>query len=250
MGRWALLVLLAAAGAAAQGKGELGNEAEVVVVGEVEQGAREERQFGVGRPNGPGRGRLGLGRLDQGPLTLQGGQLRPVGPARAPGRRPGGVVGLQPHQARPALPSLRPHYFPSDNVSAGDRDERDPEPQVPFRYNAVPAVPEVAMQRPAGQAGPDSPSEHFGNFQQGADRRGGPGDQAAAGSRPGPALHRPYPGRPLRAEVLDDWSAKVACPPPATIPTFRHQVAQSTDGKQNVLLDTKYFSLSYPEVGI
>ena len=92
-------------------------------------GSREGKQFGSGRP-GSGRSRGPLTRLEQGPLTLQGGKLRPVnnrpnpGPVdRVGGMRPGlqrrpGVLPLLPQNPRPPLPSLRPQqYFPSDNVS-------------------------------------------------------------------------------------------------------------------------------------
>ena len=102
--------------------------------GEVEtEVGREGKQFGSGRP-GSGRSRGGLTRLEQGPLTLKGGKLRPVverlnnrpnpGPLdRVGGIRPGlqrrpGVLPLIPQKPRPPLPSLRPQqYFPSDNVS-------------------------------------------------------------------------------------------------------------------------------------
>ena len=96
--------------------------------GEVEsEVGREGKQFGSGRP-GSGRSRGGLSRLEQGPLTLKGGKLRPVVERlnkvdRVGGIRPGlqrrpGVLPLIPQKPRPPLPSLRPQqYFPSDNVS-------------------------------------------------------------------------------------------------------------------------------------
>ena len=111
----------------------------------IDENKREGKQFG--------RGRVHLSRLEQGPLTLQGGKLRPVGrlsgPSRLPpnqrgppgarlggNRRQGGhegarrqsILPLQPLHPRPPLPSLRPpgsplkpqqtpqKYFPSDNV--------------------------------------------------------------------------------------------------------------------------------------
>ena len=105
-----------------EGGGEEGGEGEG-------GGSREGKQFGSGRP-GSGRSRGPLTRLEQGPLTLQGGKLRPVnnrpnpGPVdRVGGIRPGlqrrpGVLPLLPQNPRPPLPSLRPQqYFPSDNVS-------------------------------------------------------------------------------------------------------------------------------------
>ena len=129
--------------------------------------------------------------------------------------------------------------------------------QVPFRYNVQPAVPEVHMTNSNGQAGPDSSSEHFQNFEHSEDQTAQPSrpgytniqrPQTVSPSRPGYAtVQRPYPSRPLRAEVLDDWSSKVITPFSATS-TSSQRVSQSTDGKQNVRLDTKYFSLSYPEV--
>ena len=103
--------------------------------GEVEsdEGSREGKQFGSGRPGSGMRSRGQLSRLEQGPLTLQGGKLRPVverlnrpnpGPVdRVGGMRQGlqrrpGVLPLLPQNPRPPLPSLRPQqYFPSDNVS-------------------------------------------------------------------------------------------------------------------------------------
>ena len=111
--------------------------------GEVqkEEGSREGKQFGSGRPgSGMIRRNSQLSRLEQGPLTLQGGKLRPVverlnrpnpGPVdRVGGMRQGlqrrpGVLPLLPQNPRPPLPSLRPplpslrpqQYFPSDNVS-------------------------------------------------------------------------------------------------------------------------------------
>lgn len=101
--------------------------------GEVEsEGGREGKQFGSGRPGSGMRSRGQLTRLEKGPLTLQGGKLRPVverlnrpnpGPVDRVGgiraglqRRPG-VLPLLPQNPRPPLPSLRPQqYFPSDNV--------------------------------------------------------------------------------------------------------------------------------------
>jgi len=121
-----------------------------------------------------------------------------------------------PQSPRPPLPTLRPNYFNSDNV--------------PFRYNSAPAVPEVHMT--AAQAGPDSPSEAFANFQGGGEEEEEEEEGMVAAPSSYTTLQRPYPARPIRAEILDDWSAKVS---------------GSTDGKQTVLLDTKYFSLSYPE---
>ena len=110
-----------------------------------DENKREGKQFG--------RGRVQLSRLEQGPLTLQGGKLRPIGRPQGvsrlppnqrgpPGARLGGnrrqggqegarrqgVLPLQPLLPRPPLPSLRPpgaplqpqqrpqKYFPSDNV--------------------------------------------------------------------------------------------------------------------------------------
>ena len=111
--------------------------------GEVDgkDGLREGKQFGSGRPGSLIRNRGQLTRLEQGPLTLQGGKLRPVverlnrpnpGQSRpnplpvdrvGGGIRPGlqqrrpGVLPLLPQNPRPPLPSLRPQqYFPSDNV--------------------------------------------------------------------------------------------------------------------------------------
>ena len=47
--------------------------------GEVKsEGGREGKQFGSGRPGSGMRSRGQLTRLEQGPLTLQGGKLRPV----------------------------------------------------------------------------------------------------------------------------------------------------------------------------
>ena len=110
-----------------------------------DENKREGKQFG--------RGRVQLSRLERGPLTLQGGKLRPVGRPQGvsrlppnqrgpPGARLGGnrrqggqegarrqgVLPLQPLLPRPPLPSLGPpgspsqpqqrpqKYFPSDNV--------------------------------------------------------------------------------------------------------------------------------------
>ena len=194
--------------------------------GEVEgEGGREGKQFGSGRPGSLIRNRGQLTRLEQGPLTLQGGKLRPVverlnrpnpGPVdRVGGIRPGsqrrpGVLPLLPQNPRPPLPSLRPQqYFPSDNVRVIVRLNLTSLPlsQVPFRYNAQPAVPEVHM------SGPNSPSEQFHNFEGEGGR-----DQEAAPSKPvQTTLQRPYPNAPLRAEVIDDWSSKVS---PTTRFTF------------------------------
>ena len=89
-------------------------------------------------------------------------------------------------------------------------------------------------------SGPNSPSEQFHNFEGETSN-----DQEVAPSKPmQTTLQRPYPNAPLRAEVIDDWSSKVRLVKPIH---FTPQVSQSTDGKQTVLLDTKYFSLSYPE---
>ena len=76
-----------------------------------------------------------------------------------------------------------------------------------------PAMPEVHMTRMKGQGlGPDSPSENFNNFHG---EKGGGGSrepEAQPSSVQESIVVRPYPGRPIRAEVLDDWSAKVGSP--------------------------------------
>ena len=123
-----LLLLLAKVGAEQLGELVEGEDVEEVEdVGEVE-GSREGKQYGSGRP---GISRVQLTRLQQGPLTLQGGHLRPVGGPGGPragggrvggprvqgvGNRRSGVLPLLPQSPRPALPTLRPNYFNSDNV--------------------------------------------------------------------------------------------------------------------------------------
>ena len=71
-------------------------------------------------------------------------------------------------------------------------------------------MPEVHMTRLKGQGvGPDSPSENFNNFHR-EKGEGGPSEPEAQPSSVQESIAvRPYPGRPIRAEVLDDWSAKV-----------------------------------------
>ena len=61
----------------------------------------------------------------------------------------------------------------------------------------------------AAQAGPDSPSEAFANFQGGGEEEEEEEEGMVAAPSSYTTLQRPYPARPIRAEILDDWSAKV-----------------------------------------
>ena len=171
----------------------------------------------------PGNGNDNLkSKLQNGPLTLHNGRLRPVAtiervdkdvqlefdPASSnsnrnfPIRR-GGPPMTKTRPSRPGPGNLRkplpgpsrPSFFPQNNV--------------PFSYNAKP-VPEVYLND-------FSDTNDFREFQKRPQEGPGldMGDSAAAAS-----------------EVLHDWSTKVS---------------QSKNGQQKVNLDTKYFSITYPD---
>ena len=172
----------------------------------------------------PGNGNDNIkSKLQNGPLTLHNGRLRPVATIERVDKdvqlefdsassdsnrnfpiRRGGPPMTKTRPSRPGPGNLRkplpgprrPSFFPQNNV--------------PFSYNAKP-VPEVYIND-------FSDTNDFREFQQRPSERPGvdlAGDSAAAAS-----------------EVFHDWSTKVS---------------QSKNGQQKVNLDTKYFSITYPD---
>ena len=168
----------------------------------------------------PGNGNDNLkSKLQNGPLTLHNGRLRPVATIERVDKdvqlefdqassnanrnfpiRRGGPPLTKTRPSRPGPGNLRkplpgprrPSFFPQNNV--------------PFSYNAKP-VPEVYIND-------FSDTNDFREFQQ-SPGEALAGDSAASAS-----------------EVFNDWSTKVS---------------QSKNGQQKVNLDTKYFSITYPD---
>jgi len=187
-------------------------------------------------PINRGRGKAQLTRLENGPLTLQNGKLRPVSSID----RTDTIIGID-QLSQPSNTNFRlnqnlnlpkptsqqinsnqhrnPHinqpptsYFPQDNV--------------PFSYNSKP-VPQIYLTGlPGNQGAVETVSEDFEQFEKPrikVKKVVESNDDQDVGE----TIQRPF-----KPETVYDWSTKVS---------------QSTDGKQIINLDTKYFSLAYPD---
>ena len=168
-------------------------------------------------------------RLQHGPLTLHNGRLRPVATIERvdknveldferdsaasnsnPNRNfPVRSFGGPGKKVRPKPPLAPGPGRPGGGGRVPDRSSFFPQNNVPFSYNSKP-VPEVYLND-------FSPLEEFDQFN--TNRRGGPKVSAADSEA-------------SASEVFHDWSTKVS---------------QSKVGQQGVSLDTKYFSITYPD---
>jgi len=185
-----------------------------------------------------GRGNAQLSRLENGPLTLQNGKLRPISSID----RIDTLSGID-QLSQPTNTNFRPNRdfaVPKPNsqqINTNQQGNRNinqpptsyfPQDNVPFSYNSKP-VPEIYLTGLPGNQDPlaiETVSEDFEQFEKPLIKvkkvLASENDQNTAES-----IQRPY-----RPETLYDWSTKVS---------------QSTDGKQIINLDTKYFSLAYPD---
>lgn len=186
-----------------------------------------------------GRGKAQLSRLENGPLTLQNGKLRPISAIDRIDRID--TVSVIDQHSQASNNNFRPNRdfnVPKPNSQQFDSNQHGnrninqpptsyfPQDNVPFSYNSKP-VPEIYLTGlPGNQDSPETISEDFQQFEKPRIKvkkvQKSENDQDTAES-----IQRPY-----RPETLFDWSTKVS---------------QSTDGKQIVNLDTKYFSLAYPD---
>jgi len=179
-----------------------------------------------------GRGKAQLSRLENGPLTLQNGKLRPVNSIDRIK-----AVSIIDSIGQPSNTKFHPNQdfnVPKPISQQFDHNRGNhnrnqpptsyfPQDNVPFSYNSKP-VPEIYLTGlPGNQGSEETYSEDFKQFESPiVDVQNSENDQDASES-----VQRPY-----RPETTFDWSTKVS---------------QSTDGKQIVNLDTKYFSLAYPD---
>jgi len=187
-------------------------------------------------PNIRGRGKAQLTRLENGPLTLQNGKLRPVSSID----RLDTVSIIDQHSQpsntnfrpirdftvpKPTSQRLGPNQYGNQKINQPPTSFF-PQDNVPFSYNSKP-VPEIYLTGiPGNQDTSESGSEDFQQFEKPVLKvkkvKLNEHDQ-----EPSESIQKPY-----RPETLFDWSTKVG---------------QSTDGKQIINLDTKYFSLAYPD---